>query len=71
MVERTPVSSSNVHSVGYDDKTRTLAIEFKNGGGVYHYHDVPKDVHEGIMSAKSVGSYIHTNVKGAYKHSKQ
>lgn len=71
MVERTPVSSSNIHSVGYDHATKTLAVEFKNGGGVYHYHDVPKDAHEAFVSAKSLGSHFHTNIKNAYKNSKQ
>ena len=70
MVERTPVSSSNVRSVGHDEKTNTLAIEFKDGS-VYHYHDVPKDVHEGLISAKSVGGFVHSQIKGNYKHSKQ
>ena len=70
MIERTPVQSSNVKSIGFHNDTNTLAVEFKDGS-VYHYHDVPKDVHEGLVTAKSVGGYIHANVKGAYKHSKQ
>ena len=70
MVERQPVQSSNVKSVGHDPKTNTLAVEFKDGS-VYHYHDVPKDVHESLVSAKSVGGFIHANIKGAYKHSRQ
>ena len=71
MVDRTPVNSSNVHSVGYDPEQKILSVEFKNGGGVYHYHDVEKDVHEGLVAARSVGGYLHANVKGIYKHSKQ
>lgn len=70
MVERAPVTSSNVKSVGHDASTGTLEVEFKDGS-VYHYHDVPKEVHEGLVSSKSVGGYIHSNVKGKYKHSKQ
>lgn len=71
MVDRVPVSSSNIKSVGYDPSEKTLAVEFSDGS-VYHYHNVEKDVHEGLISAKSVGSYFHTNVKkGSYKHSKQ
>ena len=69
MIERTPVSSSNVKSVGHDNSTNTLSIEFSNGS-VYHYHDVPKDVHETLMSSKSVGSAVHSMIKGKYKHSK-
>lgn len=70
MVERTPVSSSHVAAVGYDPDEKTLAIEFKDGN-VYHYHDVEKDIHEGLVAARSVGGFIHANIKGVYKHSKQ
>jgi KTSC domain len=70
MVERQPVKSSTIKSVGYDPKSKTLEVEF-NGGSVYHYHDVPKETHEGLVSAKSAGSYLHASVKGVYKHSKQ
>lgn len=70
MVERSPVKSSNVKSVGYDPDTKTLAVEF-NGGGVYHYHDVEKDVHDNLIGARSVGGFIHNNIKGTYRHSKQ
>jgi hypothetical protein len=70
MIDRAPVSSSNVKSVGHDPETNTLAVEFKDGS-IYHYHDVPKDVHEGLVAAKSIGGYIHANLKGIYKHSKQ
>ena len=70
MIERLPVTSSNVKSIGHDADSNTLAVEFKDGS-IYHYHDVPKDIHEGLVSAKSVGSYIHANIKGKYKHAKQ
>ena len=70
MIERQPVSSSNVKSVGYDPAEKTMAVEFKDGS-VYHYHDVESDTHEGLMGAKSIGSHLHKNIKGVYKVSKQ
>jgi hypothetical protein len=39
-MDRTPVSSSNLSSVGYDPDEQILEIEF-NGGRVYQYYDVP------------------------------
>jgi hypothetical protein len=70
MIDRSPVQSSNVTSVGYDPDSKTLAIEFKDGS-VYHYHDVESSTHEELVSSKSVGKFIHSNIKGNYKHSKQ
>lgn len=70
MIERTPVDSSNIKSVGHDPKTNTLAVEFNNGS-LYHYHDIPKTVHQELMSAKSVGSHLNKNIRGSYKYTKQ
>ena len=49
----TPVKSSQLTKVGYDEATRTLAVEFK-GGAVYHYQcaqliqHVEKELEHGI-----------------------
>ena len=69
-IDWTPVKSSNVARVGYDAEGRTMAVEFTDGS-IYHYHDVEKNVHDDLISAKSVGSHLHKNVKGVYKHTKQ
>ena len=70
MVERKAVNSSNVVSVGYDPETQTLAVEFK-GGNVYHYHDVPGDVADGLMNADSIGSHFAQNIRNAFQFTKQ
>lgn len=61
-MERIPVESSNLASVGYDSDSLTLEIEF-NSGGIYQYFTVPQDVYHGLMSAGSKGSYFHQNIK--------
>lgn len=68
-MNRTPVVSSNVASVGYDDDNSTLEIEFNNGA-VYQYFDVSRIVYDGLMSADSVGSYLASHIKGHYRYSK-
>lgn len=68
-MERQPVSSSNVASVGYDEASNTLEIEFHNGT-VYQYFDVPQNVAQALVSASSVGSYLASNIKGHYRYSK-
>ena len=47
-MNRTPVRSSNIASVGY--KNGTLEIAFVDGG-VYQYFNVPEQVYQGLMSA--------------------
>ena len=64
-IPRKSVSSSQVKSVGYDPKSRVMAVEF-HGGGVYHYHDVPPEKHAALMTAPSIGSHLHKNIKGQH-----
>lgn len=64
-MERTPVSSSNISSIGYDADSQTLEVEFTNGS-VYQYLGVPVHEHEGIMNADSKGKYLHANIKNSY-----
>ncbi|MDB9528729.1 KTSC domain-containing protein [Oscillatoria sp. CS-180] len=68
-MNRQPVSSSNVRSVGYDSASSTLEVAFHNGG-VYQYFGVPSTVYAGLMAAASKGRYLHHYVKGRYRYSK-
>lgn len=60
-----PVSSSNLSSVGYEN--RTLYVSF-HSGSLYAYSGVPESVYRGLMSASSHGSYLAHNVKGIYPY---
>jgi len=64
-VNRTPVSSSNICSIGYEPDTRTLEVEF-HSGGVYQYFAVPESVYRGLMQSPSKGSYFLDHIKGRY-----
>jgi hypothetical protein len=66
-MQRVPVSSSNVASVGYEVLANTLEVEFLNGS-VYQYFDVPQSVHDAFLNAPSVGSYFASNIKGHYRY---
>ena len=68
-MNRQPVSSSNIASVGYDAESSTLEVEFNNGS-LYQYFDVSENVFHELLSASSVGSYFANNVKGHYRFSK-
>jgi hypothetical protein len=66
-VNRTPVISSNVASVGYDPNTMTLEVEFTNGS-VYQYFDVPELEYQSLMTAESLGKYLNHNIKSNYRY---
>ena len=66
---RTPVSSSNVASIGHDAKTNTLEVEFNNGT-IYHYFHVSHKVFEEFLEAPSVGKYLASEIKPTYQFAK-
>ena len=68
-MNRTPVTSSNVATVGYDANTMTLEIEFQNGS-VYQYFSVPEVEYQGLITADSVGKYLNQNIKNNYQYTK-
>jgi len=65
-MEKRSVQSSTVKSVGYDEKTLTLEIEFVNGN-IYQYFDVPHSVHSELMASGSLGQFLNTQIKGQYR----
>lgn len=68
-IDRVPVKSTNLVSVGYDDKSCILEIEFK-GGRTYRYADVPPEEHRSLMAASSHGKYFAANVRDRYRCTK-
>lgn len=66
-MNRVRVTSSDIRSIGYDEATETLEIEFMSGG-IYQYYAVPAIVFEGLTSAPSIGKFFHSNVRnGPYR----
>lgn len=68
-MHRTPVSSSNIASVGYSQATSTLEVGF-HSGSVYQYRGVPAHLASALVSASSVGSYFARYIKGQFPYRK-
>jgi hypothetical protein len=56
-MKRIPVDSSMIAWVAYDQKEKTLEVEFINTGHIYQYFNVPSKVHIGLMEASSKGRH--------------
>ena len=61
-IERKPVESSNIVSIGYNSFTKTLEVEFWSGS-IYQYFDVPPKVYQELLSADSHGGYLSKNIR--------
>ncbi len=66
-MQRQRVSSSNLHSVGYDWGTATLEIKF-HSGGIYRYARVPFERYRRLMRAASKGQHFHYHIKHRYPY---
>lgn len=64
-IERQPVVSGNLKSVGFDAATSTMDVEFSSGR-VYRFLNVPPTVHKDLIGAESVGSFFARNVRGKF-----
>lgn len=66
-MERIPVDSSMIKSVGYEVTSEELEVQF-NSGAVYRYRGVPIAVYEELLAADSKGQYMHNHIIAAYPH---
>src|SRR5918996_2415207 len=68
-MERTPVDSSAIASVGYDQSRQILELEYVDGD-VYRYFEVPEALHRALLAAPSIGQFVNTEVKGTFRYEK-
>jgi|GEM_PF-4777180 len=70
-------SSSNVHSIGYDEPTMTLFVRFwqeskskrsQVPGPVYKYFNVEKRIYMQLYYAKSKGKFVWERLRNRYRY---
>lgn len=61
-MQRLPVKSSNIKSIGHDPETNKLHVEF-NSGKVFEYDGVTAEDHSSLMACESIGKGFQ-NIKG-------
>jgi len=64
-MNRQPVTSGNIKTVGYDEAEMLLEIEFSSNA-VYRYTNVPKDIYEAFMRSASLGHYFAVTIRASY-----
>jgi hypothetical protein len=66
LLERHAVKSVILRSVGYDDSTKILEIEF-HSGLVYQYLGVPLKVYTDLMRSGEVGKFFSEKVRTQFR----
>lgn len=64
-MERTRVNSSKIRSVGYEERSRTLEIEFSDGS-VFQFSGVSGEVHRRMMASPSIASFYQDRIEEEY-----
>ena len=64
-MQRKRVNSSKLRSVGYDEKSMTLEVEFSNGQ-VYQYVKVYPEVYRRFMAAPNPTSFFEDRIEEDY-----
>lgn len=64
------VVSSQIHAIGYDPETQTLAVRFTRGygekrgpGSLYHYANVTREDYDAFLAAESKGRHFGQHIK--------
>ena len=66
-MQRQRVSSTSIASVGYDDATSTLEIEFHNGR-IYQFFNVRPEIAAALRAAPSHGAFFNKYLRnGGYE----
>ena len=60
------VSSSAISAVGYDPTTMRMKVRFVQGD-TYDFCRVPAHVFQGLLNARSKGSYYNDHIRDRYQ----
>lgn len=66
-VQMKQVTSSHIHSVGYDDAAQELHVKYKSGQTSI-YSGVSQEKARQVTNSHSVGSAIHSTIKNEHDH---
>jgi len=68
-MNRQPLDSSNIKSVGFDSNANIMEVEFKSGD-VYRYDNVSGETHQRLLNHPSPGAFLHASVKNRFPSTK-
>ena len=64
-MDRKPLKSSKLRAAGYDERLRTMEIEFVNGD-VYEYKAVSPELYRQLMASPSPNSFFEDKIEESF-----
>lgn len=68
-MQRIPVTSSNIRSIGYDPRLVILEVEFTSGD-IYRYFNVPEHLYRELMKAPSKDWFLNEYIRYSCRYQK-
>lgn len=69
-MNRDTVDSSMIASIGYDQTSGTVEVEFRPNGQVWQYYDVPEITYNEVRSAGSLGKAFNAMLKKHFREAR-
>lgn len=69
-MDRQYVESTALESIGYEEATGTLEIQFSNGGPIWQYYEFPEDMWNEFQYSESKGIYFHSRIKNHFREAR-
>ena len=69
-MDRDSVDSSMISSIGYDQSSGTLEVEFRSGGQVWQYYDVPESTYFDLRASGSIGKAFIAMIKTHFREAR-
>ncbi|MBI2908123.1 MAG: KTSC domain-containing protein [Chloroflexi bacterium] len=69
-MDRDLVDSSMIASIGYDQSSGTVEVEFRSSGQVWQYYDVPESTYHDVRAAGSLGKAFNAMIKSHFREAR-
>jgi hypothetical protein len=69
-MERDYVDSSMMTSIGYEQSSGTVEVEFRSNGQVWQYYDVPESTYSDLRAAGSLGKAFNAMIKNHFREAR-
>lgn len=69
-MNRDMVDSSMIASIGYEQSSGTVEVEFRSNRQIWHYYDVPEITYNELRTAVSLGRAFNAMIKGQFREAR-
>lgn len=69
-MDRDIVDSSMITSIGYEQSSGTVEVEFRSSGQIWQYYDVPEFSYNELRAAGSLGKTFNSMIKGNFREAR-